>query len=305
MKKIVIFSLFFLISNLNYVKANEFIKFKYFDSRQKKEVEVAAQIFLPKKTEGKLPVIIAQHGSTRDTMKLKKGGKSNEFAKRIMKRGIKEGYAVVVPDLFYKKKDVGSKKTKFPNGRDALMQLKKIIMQDSRFDRDNVFYTGFSWGGALGAGFLQSGYSKAPRPFWKAMSLAEPGCNIVAEPIKYDFPILFIQGEKSHYPPEPCIFYQKLINKVSGNDASLEIIKGANHFYSTDLKEVKGTAINACSDDIVIKKKDNTFIRASGKALTKRPIKECWGSRVIAGKNYKKLDEAIDLTINFFNKHNR
>ena len=49
MKKIAFVFSIFLISNLNYVKANEFIKFKYFDSRQKKEVEVAAQIFLPKK----------------------------------------------------------------------------------------------------------------------------------------------------------------------------------------------------------------------------------------------------------------
>lgn len=301
MKKIVLVFSIFLFSNLNYAKANEFIQFKYFDPKLKKEIQIAAQIYFPKKKQGKLPVIIAMHGSTRDTMKFKNGGKSNEFAKRIMKRGVREGYVVVVPDLFYKQKDVGKNKTQFPNGKVAIMKLRKMLMEDKRFDRNNFFFTGFSWGGETGLGFLNNSYKNVPRPYWKAIASAEPGCNRVPEPIKYDFPILIVKGEKSHYPPKPCIYYKDLINK-KGNNASVEVISAANHFYSTDLKETKGVAINACSDNIAIKKIDGSWIRANGDPSTGK-LKECWGSRVVSGKNYKKLNEAIDIIFKFFNKY--
>ncbi|MEK9959803.1 MAG: hypothetical protein VW541_05280, partial [Pelagibacteraceae bacterium] len=68
------------------------IKYNYFDSNRKKNWDVAAEIHFPQNVKGKLPLIITQHGSSRNGYKFKKeGGKSDEFSKNILKKGLENG----------------------------------------------------------------------------------------------------------------------------------------------------------------------------------------------------------------------
>ena len=139
------------------------------------------------------------------------------------------------------------------------------------------------------------------QPFWKALAAVEPSCNRVQQPVKYSFPILIVKAEKSHYAPKPCIYYKDMILKQS-NNIDLVIIPGVNHYFSSDMKEVKGMAVNACADNIVIKQLDGTWVRANGQPSSGKS-QECFGTIVIAGKNYKKMPEAADEVIKFFNKY--
>ena len=279
------------------------VKFKYFDQNRKKEWDIAAEINFPKQQLDQYPVIVVQHGSSRNGYKFKKeGGKSDEFSKNILKKGLENGYVVVVPDMFYNGPDVGSNKGSFPNGNQANMVLNRILSKDKRIDINSIFFTGFSWGGDTTLGYLHNFYqSDRFNPFWKALAAVEPSCNRVQEPVKYSFPILIVKAEKSHYAPRPCLYYKYMIVKKS-NSVDVVTIPGVNHYFSSDMKEVKGIAVNACADNIVIKKLDGTWIRANGEHSSGKP-QECFGTRVIAGKNYKKMPEAADEVIKFFNKY--
>ena len=99
-----LFIFFCFFSFQAFAKTIEAIHFKSPDKKYPGQDDIVAELYLPKNTTYKLPVIITQHGSTRDTLKFKKSkGKSDEYSKRIIKRGLKEGYAVVAIDAFYKK----------------------------------------------------------------------------------------------------------------------------------------------------------------------------------------------------------
>ena len=55
------------------ISAAEYLKFNSPDKRFPNNPEVLVEISLPKDIGGKLPVIITQHGSTRDGKKLRMG----------------------------------------------------------------------------------------------------------------------------------------------------------------------------------------------------------------------------------------
>ena len=300
-RKFLLLILIFFTTNV--IAEVKVVKFKYFDQNRKKEWDIAAEINFPKQQLDQYPTIVVQHGSSRNGYKFKsEGGKSDEFSKNILKKGLENGYAVVVPDMFYNGPDVGSNKGSFPNGNLANMVLKRILSKDRRIDLNNIFFTGFSWGGDTTLGYLHNFYqSDRFNPFWKALAAVEPSCNRVQEPVQYSFPILIVKAEKSHYAPKPCLYYKDMIVKKS-NNVDFVIIPGVNHYFSSDMKEVKGIAVNACADNIAIHKLDGTWIRANGQPSSGNP-QECYGTRVIAGKNYKKMPEAADEVIKFFNKH--
>ena len=282
------------------------IKYTYFDQNRKKKWNIASEIHFPQNSTGKVPLIITQHGSSRNGYKFKKeGGKSDEYSKNILKKGLQNGYAVAVMDMFYKGKDVGSNKGSFPNGNQANFFAKRILslFLSEKIDRSQIFYTGFSWGGDTTLAYLDKFYNQEKfKPYWKAIAAVEPSCNRVNEPVNYDFPILIIKAEKSHYAPKPCIYYKNMIQKISGNKIDLKIINGVNHYFSSDMKVITGIAVNACADNIAIKKLDGTWIRANGQPSSGKP-QECFGTRVVSGKNYIKMPEAADEVINFFNKN--
>jgi len=135
---------------------------------------------------------------------------------------------------------------------------------------------------------------------WKAIASAEPGCNLFQKPVKLNFPILIIKGEESHYYVEPCkILEQELLKK--GNKVELVTIPKANHFFSTKGEIVKGVAVNGCRYDPIVKMPDGTFRLYSGSEISRKEArKKCFTKESGKGKNRKKLNEAVNLTITFF-----
>ena len=280
----------------------EVIKFQVPDRKLPGKDDVLAQIHFPKKTNEKVPLIIHQHGSSRDGMKFKKwGGRTDEWGKRLVKEGLKRGYAVAVIDAFYNRKLKPTNKNKFPNAVHIAIKLAKIYSQDNRIEKSQIFYTGFSYGSSQVLKF-QDSRIQSQNPF-RAGVAAEPGCNIVSNPARTNFATLMIKGEESHYYPVACKTYYKMIKKV-GNKIEYASIPKVNHFFSLNGKIVKGKAVNGCSKNILIRFSDGSFKFQDGTPSNRRGRLKCFTEEAGGGeKNRAKLNDAIDLSLNFLDKY--
>ena len=125
-------TIFFYLLFLN-VSAEEYFKFSSADKKFPNHSEVIVEISFPKKITGKLPLIITQHGSTRDGKKIQDGA-TDEYSKRIIKEGTKQGFAVAALDAFYKKPITSTEKSNniveiqaFPESNDIL-SLKDLYL---------------------------------------------------------------------------------------------------------------------------------------------------------------------------------
>ena len=229
-------TIFFYLIFLN-VSAAEYLKFNSTDQKFPNHSEVLVEISFPKKNAGKLPLIITQHGSTRDGKKIQDGA-TDEYSTRIIKEGTKQGFAVAAIDAFYKKPVKANEKTRFPDALNYANELRKILIEDERFDKERFFYTGFSYGAQQVLKTIGAPYNNKNPNAWKAVASAEPGCNLFQKPVKLNFPVLIIKGEESHYYVEPCkILEQELLKE--GNKVELVNIPKANHFFSTKGEIVK------------------------------------------------------------------
>lgn len=275
-----------------------------FQSESRGEVKpVIALVAAPLEATHPLPVIITQHGSSRDGMSFPGGGgQTDEYSTRLIKEGTKRGFAVVAIDAFYETSIKPNDKRKFPNAFQYAFDLREILANDPRFDKKNIFFTGFSYGASQVNKSISGNVNYGQHP-WRAVAAAEPGCNIISEPIKVSFSLLMIKGAESHYYVEPCQFYIKLLRNA-GNDASLTIIEGANHFFSTDGRITEGIAVNGCRYNPVIRKLDGSTAFADGTPANSELIREkCITKEAGSGKNRVYLDAVIDQVLNFFEKH--
>ena len=282
----------------------EVIKFQMPDQKFPGKDDVLAQIHFPNDIKEKLPIIIHQHGSTRDGFKFKKwGGKTDEWGKRLADKAIERGYAVALLDTFYKRKLKPTDKEKFPNAVLAALELSYILSQDERFYKSKIFYTGFSYG-ASQVMKLQDERS-AYNNIFKAAVAAEPSCNIVSNPYKTKTATLIIKGEESHYYPAACKYFFNMI-KEKGNEIEYVSIPKANHFFSLNGSITKGKAINGCSDNIVIRLPKRKYKFADGTPTNREEVlKKCFTTEAGKGKTREKLNEAIDIALNFIEKHNQ
>ncbi len=227
-------------------------------------------------------------------------GATDEYSKRIIKEGTTQGFAVAAIDAFYKKPVKANEKTRFPDALNYANELRKILIKDERFDKKKIFYTGFSYGAQQVLKTIGASYNNKNPNAWKAIASAEPGCNLFQKPVKFNFPVLIIKGEESHYYDEPCkILEQELLKK--GNKVKLVSIPKANHFFSTKGEIGKGVAVNGCRYDPIVRMPDGTFHLYSGAEISRKEArKKCITSESGKGKNRKKLNEAVNLTITFF-----
>ena len=86
---------------------------------------VIALVAIPKQNKDKYPVIITQHGSTRDGINfLDTGGKTDEYSSRVISEGTKRGFAVIAIDAFFKTALRPSQKSRFPNAFQYAIDLK-------------------------------------------------------------------------------------------------------------------------------------------------------------------------------------
>ena len=88
---------------------------------------VAAEIIFPNTNRDSFPLIITQHGSSRDGGSFHSGrGRTDEMSMRLMKQAPKRGFAVASIDAFYGTSIKPGDKTKFPKAAEYAIDLKKI-----------------------------------------------------------------------------------------------------------------------------------------------------------------------------------
>lgn len=277
--------------------------FKFKSTSRGVEKPVIAMIAIPLKVNVPLPVIITQHGSSRDGVVFTGGeGRTDEYSTRLIREGTKRGFAIVALDALYKTSIKPIDKGKFPNAFQYALDLKNFLATDSRFDQDNLFYTGFSYGASQvnKSIDIRTDFKSLP---WRAVAAVEPGCNVISEPVKVSFPILLIKGSESHYYLEPCQYFERLLRAV-GNEVTLSIIEGANHFFSTNGRITEGIAVNGCRFNPIIRKQDGTVQFSDGSPATRRLSKQkCYTKEAGSGKNRLLLDGVIDQVLDFFDAH--
>ena len=282
--------------NLRY--STEIIKFT--SVSRGTETPVIAQIAIPLNSKGPYPVIVSQHGSSRDGFIFSGGeGRTDEYSSRVIKSGTERGFAVVAIDAFFKKEIRPNDKRKFPNAYRYAVDLKKRLALDTRFDNRNIFYTGFSYGAGQVSKSVDIQFA-SDRPPWRAVAAAEPGCNAFPEPTKVTFAILIIKGSDSHYYPEPCQYFAKMLHDA-GNAVTLSLVKGANHFFSTDGRITRGVAVNGCRYNPMIRMQDGNWRFADGSRATRQLfVKKCFTNEAGSRGNRALLNGVIREVIEFF-----
>jgi len=247
-----------------------------------------------------VPLIILQHGSTRDAGKISNGIVQTDVQmKNLSKASLKNGFAVAIIDAFYKKNIKGSQKTKFPDAQIYAKQVASYFSKNPGLDSNNFFYTGFSYGGHA-ALMLMNDLSFGDKKKWAGIVSLEPPCNIFHEQRNFLTPILVIKGGESHYEPKPCKTMIDLYSSA-GADANLKIFPKSNHFFSHNGKIVKGVAFNGCGNNPVVIgiNKSLKFIDGS-QANPKIIRKKCFTKTGGSGKSREDLKLAIDSSIVFF-----
>ncbi len=271
------------------------LKFKVPDKKFPNKDYVLAQIHFPKILNTKFPLIIHQHGSTRDGIKFEEwGGRTDEWGKRLVDEGLNRGYAVAIIDAFYDRDLKPGDKLKFPRAVNIALKLGKILSDSEKIDKSKIFYTGFSYGAEQVLNLQGGWYSN--QGVFKAVVAAEPGCNVKPAPALSNFSTLIIKGSKSHYYPIACRSYFEVIKKI--NKVEYALIPEADHYFSLNSKIGKGKAFNGCSDNIILIYPDGTWKHLDGTLTNQKEARQkCMTNEAGGGKTREKLDEAINMAI--------
>ena len=263
---------------------------------------LVALVAKPTNARGPLPVIITHHGSSRDGMTFLDGtGRTDEYSTRLIQQGTKRGFVVVAPDVFYETNIKPNEKTRFPNSYRYILDLKKKLAEDESLDKNNFFFTGFSFGAGQVGKAVDARFDYQIIP-WRAVAAAEPGCNVVSQPANVKFPVLLIKGDESHYYVEPCQYFKRLLLS-QGIDVTLTIIRGANHFFSSNgvIRKGRGIAANGCRFNPVIRMPNGTLRFANGSKASRKIVRrKCLRKQSGSGKDRKHLDEVIEMVLDYF-----
>tara|TARA_Y200000002_G_C22564645_1_gene613962 strand:- start:4 stop:948 length:945 start_codon:yes stop_codon:yes gene_type:complete len=277
------------------------LKFKVPDKKFPNKDYVLAQVHFPKILNTKFPLIIHQHGSTRDGLEFEAwGGTTDEWGKRLVNVGLDRGYAVALIDAFNDRDLKPGDKLKFPRAVNIALKLGRILLDSEKIDKSKIFYTGFSYGAEQVLNLQGGRYSN--QDVFKAVVAAEPGCNVKPSPAITNLSTLIIKGSKSHYYPIACRSYFEVIKKI--NKVEYALIPEADHYFSLNSKIVKGKAFNGCSDNIILVYPSGTWKHLDGTLTNQKEARQkCMTNEAGGGKSREKLDEAINLALNFFDKN--
>ena len=263
--------------------------------------KVPVELIIPENPIKKpIPLIILQHGSSRDAGNISNGIVQTDVQmKKLSEAAIHNGFAVAIIDAFYKKNIKSNQKTKFPHANVYAKQVASYFSKNSELDSNNFFYTGFSYGGHAALRLMKD-LEFGDKRKWAGIVSLEPPCNIFHEPRNFITPILVLKGGESHYGPKPCKTMIDLYASA-GADASLKIFPKSNHFFSHNGKIVKGVAFNGCGDNPVIIgiNKSLKFLDGS-QANPKIVRKKCFTKTSGSGKTREDLKLVIDASISFF-----
>jgi len=266
---------------------------------------IPSALVLPPAHSGRVPLIISQHGSSRDGMSFANGqGKTDEYSTRLVREATQAGFAVAVLDAFAGTGLRPNNKRKFPNAALYALQLRDALMQHPRIDAGNVFYTGFSYGAAQVLKQQDARWAPVTSP-WRGLAAAEPGCNVVSLPASVPYATLIIKGGESHYAPAPFEYYRDMI-AAAGNRVEYWLLPKANHFFSANGEIVDGVAVNGCADNPVIRYPNGRRKFADGTVATRELfVSRCITRQGGKGKSREYLDEVVRGVIAFFERQRR
>ena len=262
---------------------------------------VPVELIIPENPIKKpIPLIILQHGSTRDAGNISNGIVQTDVQmKKLSEAALNNGFAVAIIDAFYKKNIKSNQKTKFPQAQVYAKQVASFFSKNTELDSNNFFYTGFSYGGHAALRLMKD-LEFGDKRKWAGIVSLEPPCNIFHEPRNFIAPILVLKGGESHYEPKPCKTMIDLYASA-GADASLKIFPKSNHFFSHNGKIVKGVAFNGCGDNPVIIGINNSLKFLDGSQANPKIVrKKCFTKTAGSGKSREDLKLAINASIEFF-----
>ena len=203
-------------------------------------------------------------------------------------------------DAFYDRGIKPGDKLKFPKAVNIALKLGKILSDSEKIDGSKIFYTGFSYGAEQVLNLQGGRYSN--QNVFRAVVAAEPGCNVKPAPAITNLSTLIIKGSKSHYYPIACRSYFEVIKKI--NKVEYVLIPEVDHYFSLNGKIGKGKAFNGCSDNIILFYADGTHKHLDGTLTNRKEAKQkCMTNEAGGDKTREKLDEAINLALNFFDKN--
>lgn len=301
MRCLLVFVGFLLSASAAHSQTSTTETFKFSEQRFG-ETEVPVEINLPASGSPPFPVIISQHGSQRDGKTFTGGaGKTDEYTKRLIERASARGYAVLAIDAFYNKGLEANDKMQFPTASVYAEMLRDKVGELTSLDPNNIFYTGFSYGGRS---VLDALYKPIEIAKWRALAAAEPDCNTFAAPKALLTPVLVMKGGESHYPPKPCEIMAKMYQEA-GSDFTVKLFPKSNHFFSHNGRIGKGKAYNGCSDDPIVIYGRGNFKTASGVPVSFEELRagRCMTATSGSGKSREDLNQAVDTVLDFFDKH--
>lgn len=258
--------------------------------------------FIPKNNVA-LPLIISQHGSSPKESfgqcpifgSRKNCVMTDVFTKELIRQATKEGFAVAAIDAFSELGVSSADKTRFPNATRYAINLRGALRSDPRFDQSRIYYTGFSYGGHSVVNVLHNRVAH-----FKAIAPVEAGCQIQPNARLVPYGILFVLGERSHYPPKPCLYLQQALH-AQGADARAVVIPGANHNFGVgDSKTGPSRSLNGCTDNHVIIDGQN-WRHVDGKSTNRKDAVEACTTLVgSSSDDIKKMPEAVSHVLSFF-----
>ena len=249
------------------------------------------------------PLIISQHGSSPTESygqcpifgSRKNCVMTDVFTKELIRQATKEGFAIAVIDAFSELGANKADKTKFPNATQYAVHLRGAIRSDPQFDQSRIYYTGFSYGGHSVVNVLHNRAAD-----FRAIAPVEAGCQIqpIARMVPYG--VLFVLGDRSHYPPKPCLYLQQAL-KAQGADARAVVIAGANHNFGLGASKTGSSrSLNGCTDNHVITDGKN-WRHVDGKPTNRNDALEVCTTLVgYSSDDIAKMPEAVTYVVKFF-----
>jgi len=260
---------------------------------------VPIELWIPNTGQATYPLIITQHGSTRDGHRFESDkGQTDVYSTRLMQAAVARGFAVAALDAFYEKNIAPWDKTRFPRAGIYAVRLRgELLARFRQLDPQNTFYTGFSYGGDIALTLL-SPRNQTP---WAGIAAAEAGCNTFHKPRPLPYPLLILKGSESHYYPRACQIAAEEHRKI-GNRVEVVMFENANHYFSLRGQIVSGLAFSGCADNpVVIDDLAQTLTFYDGTPTTWPEVqKRCFRNEGGKGQTREKLDDAINQVINFF-----
>lgn len=107
---------------------------------------VPVELIFPEKPIKKpVPLIILQHGSTRDSGKISNGIVQTDVQmKNLSKASLNNGFAVAIIDAFYKKNLKANQKNKQPDAQVYAKQIASYFSKNIKLDPNNFFMQGLA-----------------------------------------------------------------------------------------------------------------------------------------------------------------